>query len=360
MSTYVISDLHGAYDEFHNLLDKIRFQFDGSDSLYLLGDYGDWGSKSMETIRFVKRLDERYGFVHCLMGNHEMMFLSAIEGGIVGDEANEAAVNWLLNNHGLITWNAYAALPEEEQEDLHRWLRTLRLSFDVTVNGHLIMLGHAYPYYYDMNDTEEEAARRRMDAAWRRLMLHENPFASYTGPKHYEFFICGHTITDFYEQELQREQDPSVVESLAASLVQSVPGGRNRIFHGDRFIDIDCGAKCMSLSEEADDGLLRSVKRSLIERAQLSAYCLETGQEFYVSRPQTPVGEALDGKSAPNLRMPYRDGRNWENRSRKVPSLQRVHGDCPDMTAPEIGIPDPLLPRVAQTLKNITGKEAWH
>ena len=43
MATYAISDIHGAYDEFQRLLDKIRFQYDGSDSLYLLGDYGDWG-----------------------------------------------------------------------------------------------------------------------------------------------------------------------------------------------------------------------------------------------------------------------------------------------------------------------------
>ena len=125
MSTYAISDIHGACDEFFRLLDRIRFRYDGSDSLYLLGDFGDWGAKSMETIQAVKTLDESYDFVHCLVGNHEMMFLDAIEGGIEGDEANDAAVNWLIGNRGLVTWNAYAALSVEAQEDLHRWLRSL-------------------------------------------------------------------------------------------------------------------------------------------------------------------------------------------------------------------------------------------
>ena len=90
MATYAISDIHGAYDEFQRLLDKIRFQYDGSDSLYLLGDYGDWGEKSMETILAVKQMDEEYDFVHCLMGNHELMFLAAMEYGITEEKISES------------------------------------------------------------------------------------------------------------------------------------------------------------------------------------------------------------------------------------------------------------------------------
>ena len=358
MSTYVISDIHGAYDEFHRLLEKIGLRFDGSDSLYLLGDFGDWGARSMETILFVKGLEERYEFVHCLMGNHEMMFLSAIEGGIRGDEASEAAVNWLVNNRGLVTWNAYTSLPKEEQENLHCWLCALPFSYDVSVNGHLMMLAHAYPYFYDREYATEEALRRRMDAVWRRLMLHEDPFASYAGPKQYELLICGHTITDFYEQELQQERERSVVDSVVCSVAQAVPGGRNRIFHGDHFIDIDCGAKCMSLSETSDDGLLQSMKRALLERSQLAAYCLETRQEFYVSRPQNVVGEVIEGRSAPGLPIPQPGTSSGSDGKWRALSLQRTQRECPQVSAPEIVIPDPPLPQLANAFKAWTGKEA--
>ncbi len=53
MATYIVSDIHGAFDEFHKLLDKVEFCYDGSDELYLLGDYADWGAKSMETLLIV-------------------------------------------------------------------------------------------------------------------------------------------------------------------------------------------------------------------------------------------------------------------------------------------------------------------
>jgi Calcineurin-like phosphoesterase. len=46
MSTYVISDIHGCYNEFLSMLEKIRFS--GSDNLILSGDYIDKGKQSYE------------------------------------------------------------------------------------------------------------------------------------------------------------------------------------------------------------------------------------------------------------------------------------------------------------------------
>ena len=45
MSTYLISDIHGALEQFMLLLSEIGFDpADGRDELYLLGDYADWGN----------------------------------------------------------------------------------------------------------------------------------------------------------------------------------------------------------------------------------------------------------------------------------------------------------------------------
>lgn len=41
MSTYVMSDIHGCYEEYRKMLDKIRFSKE--DILYILGDILDRG-----------------------------------------------------------------------------------------------------------------------------------------------------------------------------------------------------------------------------------------------------------------------------------------------------------------------------
>ena len=220
MATYVISDIHGALTEFRNLLEKIDFHYDGRDALYLLGDYCDWGTDPIGTLQLVKEMDEEYPFVH---------------------------------------W---------EQREISVWMAALPYSAQVTVNGVSYLLSHAYPYFDDVQCSPEEDVRRKTDAVWRRLMIRENPFAGYTGSRHYDRFICGHTITEFYFYKLRfergwpvRKPDPSV---------------RNRIFRGERFIDIDCGAKCMSCAEDPSAALRRGAGR-----AQLACLRLDDMHEFY-------------------------------------------------------------------------------
>ena len=136
------------------------------------------------------------------------------------------------------------------------------------MNGTSYMFAHAYPYYYDVSYPEPERRRRQSDAVWRRLILRENPFADYTGPDHYDMLICGHTITEHYFREVHYEKHwftrkPRMTE-------------HNRIFHGEMFIDIDCGAKCLELEGSSEN------VTTLRERAQLSALRLDDMKEFYV------------------------------------------------------------------------------
>lgn len=49
MATYVISDIHGEYDKFMELLDKIKLK--ETDTLYILGDILDWGPHPIKTLR---------------------------------------------------------------------------------------------------------------------------------------------------------------------------------------------------------------------------------------------------------------------------------------------------------------------
>ena len=66
---YCISDIHGHYDLFCRLLDKIRFS--GGDKLYVLGDIID---KGPDSIRLAKLLFSMPN-VYCIAGNHEYDFL---------------------------------------------------------------------------------------------------------------------------------------------------------------------------------------------------------------------------------------------------------------------------------------------
>ena len=300
MATYAISDIHGALDEFKALLRKIGFRPDGSDELYLLGDFGDWGARSLETILFIKELAEACPHVHPLMGNHELMFLTTILSGYKEGDDDPNALNWLYADHGLVTWKAYLGLTDKEKSDLALWLHSLPLSATVKIGEgkpRTYMLAHAYPYHYDQVGTEEEALQRRVDAVWRRLMLREDPFADYRGSEHYDMFVCGHTITDYYYGVLRLERNWPYRK----------PGEyvRNRIFRGERFINIDCGAKCMDYDMDS-----REIIQLAALRAQLAALRLEDEKAFYVRRapihlPDITLPEiAFPEFTMPELRMP--------------------------------------------------------
>lgn len=67
--TYCISDIHGEYDLFMRLLEKIKFS--NSDRLIVCGDFIDKGTASIRLAKTIFALPN----VHCIMGNHEYMFL---------------------------------------------------------------------------------------------------------------------------------------------------------------------------------------------------------------------------------------------------------------------------------------------
>lgn len=316
MSVYAISDIHGALDELQHLLKKAEIRFDGSDELYLLGDFADWGEKSIETLLFVKQLDEKYDFVHCTMGNHELMFLNtALAAGDSRPEGDDAE-NWLLNNRGLVTWQGFRSLPKDQEKELLDWIQNLRLSYDVNIGPLTFMLAHAYPYYYDCTYPEKEAKRRRQEAVWRRLLLRENPFADYTGKNHYDYLVCGHTISEFYFQELRSETSWKTRKPAEAM--------RNRIYRGEMFIDIDCGAKCMDVEDGATDAL----KVAAI-RAQLACLRLDDMEGFYVHRPVVQLPELQ------NLQMP-------DLHPAAEKKTVKVH--IPEARLPEVHFPELHLP----------------
>lgn len=139
MSSYAISDIHGCYDQFQNLLNKISPTED--DTIYLLGDYCDRGSQSSQVLKWI--LEEAQTPVHCLLGNHDEMLRTSLRRDPV-----EMPIRWED------TWSFNGATqtipeiidntdPDWRIYKLRPWVEHLKPWKFINVNDKPIMLVHA-------------------------------------------------------------------------------------------------------------------------------------------------------------------------------------------------------------------------
>ena len=70
MRKIAITDIHGCYLSFIELLDQIAFS--KTDELYLLGDYIDRGPDSKKVLDKIIRLKKEGYKMNCLVGNHDI------------------------------------------------------------------------------------------------------------------------------------------------------------------------------------------------------------------------------------------------------------------------------------------------
>ena len=129
MSTYVISDVHGCFDEFQALLAQIQFD-QNQDVLYILGDVIDRGPNPLACLRFIMKTKN----VHLLRGNHEDMMLNYIDA---------MPSNWEHNGGKVTQKQLLSEATEEERDAIIRYLRKRPLYKTVGVNGKRYFLSHA-------------------------------------------------------------------------------------------------------------------------------------------------------------------------------------------------------------------------
>lgn len=102
MSTYLIGDVHGCYDELQSLLGQVAFD-PQQDQLWLTGDLVARGPDSLQVLRFVRSLGDS---VRLVLGNHDLHLLAVYAGIsrnkpkdrisplLQADDADEL-INWL-------------------------------------------------------------------------------------------------------------------------------------------------------------------------------------------------------------------------------------------------------------------------
>lgn len=220
MAHYVIGDVHGQLDILKTLLQRIGYN-PAEDMLYFVGDYVDWGPKSIETLLYVMELAKNPN-VHCVLGNHDWMMLKTIKSDMQMLKTRKGWTVWAENN-GAETLEQYLGLSAVQQEDIKKWLENLPLYIDnVRVGERTYSIAHATRLLRG----REPRANQTEDAVWYRLQPNEDPFG---GNKEFEncMLVCGHTITYY------------------------IPGHNQLLpYFGKHYINIDTGAKAIGLMED--------------------------------------------------------------------------------------------------------------
>lgn len=227
--TYVVSNLHGHFDEYNALLRTIAFRHD-RDVLFVLGDMVDYGPAPMELIQDMSMRtnvypvagDHDFTAVKMCMGYEKMRKTGKQDENFVAD-----MTAWIKDG-GQTTMDAYRQLDDDAREGILDYLSDMPLYEEITVDGKDYLLLHQGIYDFTPNlDLEELEPTDFFSESI-------DPTAKYFDDK---IIIVGHT--------------PTTEEN----------GGPGRIFYGHGTIFIDCG-----LGRGGRLGCLR----------------LEDGKEFYV------------------------------------------------------------------------------
>lgn len=211
---YAISDIHGEYEKYLEMLRKIDFSDD--DLLFVLGDAVDRGPEPVKLLSDMAARDN----VYFLKGNHEGMagyVLRALNVEITDRNAEthldaalmQAILEWQQNG-GDVTMKAFRALSPEDRADLLDYIDDAPLYDTVDVGDRTFILVHSglgnfSPDKRLRDYTFDELACVRPDYS-RRYFSDDSIF-----------IVSGHTPT------------------LAVT-------GRAEIHHSQNNILIDCGA----------------------------------------------------------------------------------------------------------------------
>ena len=224
---YVMSDIHGCYDLYIKMLEKISFCEE--DTMYILGDVVDRGKDGMKILLDIAMKSN----IICLRGNHDQQAAILLSNLYRLEEENcpkalvEVYKMW-LSDGGNATLMEYLKLSETEQKTAISILRTAALSKNIVVNGTEYLLAHTVPEVERLEDYEK----------WE--------VEEYTlGEPDYEelyfvdkYIITGHTPTGLIDKNF-----------------------KGKIWRGNNHIAIDCGA---------------------VFSGTLGCLCLDTMEEFYV------------------------------------------------------------------------------
>ena len=237
--TYVMSDIHGCYEQYLKLLEIIEFK--DSDSMFILGDVVDRGGSPIETLMDMSLRAN----VFPIMGNHEFAAIAvlkqilnkakfliteeSLEDIMNDDSAREGMLDLLQDIYvwgedgGRPTMDGFGKLSIEEKESVVEYLEEFALYEVVTVNGMKFVLAHA--------GVPEGATLRNLDRC-----------------DAYDFVLSDTDYSKVYFKD-------------AILVTGHYPTNNGKVWRGNNHIRIDTGC---------------------VFGGNLCCVCLDTGEEFYV------------------------------------------------------------------------------
>ena len=221
---YVISNIHGNYTKFKEMLDKISFS--DNDIMYVLGDIVDYGDETMEV---VCDLSVRMN-VYPIMGEHDALAYKMLSGF---DE--------MLKNGGTPDAEFIAEMQAWSQDGGDKTLASFR-SLDADMKeGVLDYLADMMPY---------EIA----EAGGKKYLLVHAGIANFSKDKD----LDDYEFEDFYSEPLDMDKEYFGKTNI---VVGHIPTESGKIVRNGKNIAIDCGG--------GRDGAL-------------ACLCLDNGKEYYI------------------------------------------------------------------------------
>ena len=230
---YLMSDLHGCYDKYLQMLEKIKFN--SEDTLYMLGDSIDRGD---DGIKILLDMMKRPNVVP-MLGNHEYMAYSVLKkfnveitaynyNSHLDTEAIEMYENWMFNG-GITTSQAFAKLDKGTRDSIMEYLGEFELYEELEVNENTFVLVHGG--LVEFEEDKDLGEYDIHDIIWGRCDYARQYYKD-------KYLVTGHTPTYNIDENY-----------------------KGKIYRQNNHIAIDCGA---------------------VFGGTLGCICLDTLEEFYV------------------------------------------------------------------------------
>lgn len=206
-----VGDLHGSIEALNSVFTKVNLE---ETTLYFLGDYVDRGKDSFQVLNKLKSLTETED-VHCILGNHDKMFLDFIDFGDPLMFYNDPSLNTLKSfypDRNIMLDSNYQLYSKKEEGDIKisiqkelrkelekhplvKWLR--ELPYYIETESQIIVHAGIDKSMKHWKDTSES------DFIWIRP---NSFFKNNTGKD----IIAGHTVTYRFYHEFDINIQPNI------------------------------------------------------------------------------------------------------------------------------------------------------
>lgn len=211
---YVMSDLHGCYELYIKMLEKINFGKD--DTLYILGDVIDRGHDGIKILLDMMKREN----VVPLIGNHELMAYSVLKKFCVEitednydkqiDEKTYDMYGVWIYNSGETTLKEFMKLGREERAEVLDYLGEFDLCLELEAGGNKFVLAHGG--LENFSEDKELSDYSLDEVVWARCNYNKRYYKD-------KYLVTGHTPTALIDKAY-----------------------RGKIFKKHGHIAIDCGA----------------------------------------------------------------------------------------------------------------------